>query len=621
MSEPSTETPSTQAPFSKTPSAPGTRRGRTGRAVVLACGLAAAAIYLVMVTWMFWSPAFSLHQFKAYFANDQESYLTIAVNFAHGDFRSVEPFTQTGSIYYPRLYYQGLGLVARVTHTDPVVGWWLGSLGSQALLAGTVGAACATLSGRRWLAMLGPVALTAGVFGELRGTGWLTHLHEHAVIWGSFAEFFAGNGATVAVAVVSLGLLALVGVVSGRITGRRAVVVALLVAFLLGGTASVHTYTFLTGTYVVTYVLAFFGMLRRRGSAALLAAAASVSLVAALFLVGPQVADSAGPLTLLAAGLLPAAPGVLVAIAHDRSILAGFAVLALGAAPQVVLTTAGVASGDAFLLYRQASTGDADLGVPPGIGLLHGLLLIVALALILAAGLAARQVWWTAIALGSTFAWVLLWTNDSWGASQEPYRLWLNGFTMLLPVVIVVGAWIQGELELRWVRLAGAGFLVLALVSMTDYLAFSLSPGIGDTIDYRTPQLEATAKATADVPRDHGKSLVLAGPCIAPRALKIRTGVAVAYENVGMAWATRHDALVALVPEMWPGRSPPATAAFDSAAARRAGVRYVLTDTSCPGPAYRDDSLELVRSAAYPSSGVPTAQIQLWRLRVIPTTR
>src|SRR5680860_1535490 len=298
-----------------------------------------------MVTWMFWSPAFSLHHLKAYFANDQESYLTIAVNFAHGDFRSVEPFTQTGSIYYPRLYYQGLGLVAHVTHTDPVVGWWLGSLGSQALLAGTVGAACAALSGRRWLALLGPVALTAGVFSELRGTGWLTHLHEHAVIWGPFAEYFAGNGATVATAVVSLGLLALVGVVSGRITGRRAVVVALLVAFLLGATASAHTYTFLTGTYVVTYVLAFFGMLRRRGNLARLAAVASVCLVTALFLVGPQVADRAGPLTLLVAGLLPATPGVLLAVAHERRILAGFVVLALGAAPQVVLTTAGVASG------------------------------------------------------------------------------------------------------------------------------------------------------------------------------------------------------------------------------------------------------------------------------------
>ena len=85
---------------------------------------------------MFWSPGFSLHQFKAYFANDQQSYLTIAVDFANGDFRSVEPYTQTGSIYYPRAYYQAIGLLARLTHSDPVVWWWIGSLGSQALLAG-----------------------------------------------------------------------------------------------------------------------------------------------------------------------------------------------------------------------------------------------------------------------------------------------------------------------------------------------------------------------------------------------------------------------------------------------------------------------------------------------------
>ena len=589
-------------------------RPRIGRTSILVCGVLAAAVYLAMVTWMFWTPDFSPHQFKAYFANDQQSYLTIAVNVAHGDFRSVEPYTQTGSIFYPRLYYQGIGLLAHVTHSDPVLWWWAGSLGSQALLAGTVGAACAAFTGRRWLTLLGPLALTAGVFGELRGTGWLTHLHEHAVIWGPFAEFFAGNGATVAVALVSLGLLALVAVVSGRVSGRRALVLAPAVALVIGGTASVHTYTFLTGTYVVTYVVAFFGLLHRRGRSSAVAAIVSVVLMVGLWVGGPHLADSASPLTLLVLGLLPAAPGALLAIVQDRRILAGFAAIAVGAAPQVVLTTIGVASGDAFLDYRQASTGASDLGVPFGIGLFHGLLLLVALALVLAAGLAARQAWWTAMALGSTVAWVLLWTNDSWGASQEPYRLWLNGFTMLLPVAIVLLAWVQAELRVRWVRLAGAGFVVLLVVSMTDYLAFSLSPGIGDTIDFRTPQLEAVARVTADVPRDRGESLVLAGPCIDPNALKIRTGVAVAFENVGMAWATEHDALVTLVPGMWAGHSPPSDAPLDVAAARTAGVRYVLTDTSCAGPDWSDPALEKVRSSAYTTPGGPTAQVVLWRL-------
>ena len=93
---------------------------------------------------------------------------------------------------------------------------------------------------------------------------------------------------------------------------------------------------------------------------------------------------------------------------------------------------------------------------------------------------------------------------------------------------------------------------------------------------------------TADVPRDRGASLVLAGPCIDPNALKIRTGVAVAFENVGMAWATQHDALVALVPGMWAGHSPPADGPMNVAAARQAGVRYVVTDTCCAGPDYQN---------------------------------
>ena len=562
---------------------------RTG--VVIACGLLAAAIHLVMVTWMFWTPGFSLHQFKAYYANDQQSYLTIAVDFAHGDFRSVEPYTQTGSIYYPRAYYQTIGLLAHLTRSDPVVWWWVGSLGSQAVLAGTVGAACTAFTRRRWLLLLGPLALTAGVFGELRGTTWITHLHQHAVIWGPFAEFFAGNGATVAVAVVSLCLLVLVGVVSGRIAGRKALVLGLLVALVIGGTASVHAYTFLMGTYVVTYVVAFAGLLWRRGRGALVGAAVSIVLLVGLFVLGPRLADTASPLALLVLGLLPAAPGALLAIVHDRRILAGFVAIAVGAAPQVVLTALGVASGDAFLEYRQASSGLADLGVPLGTGLFHGALLLVALLLVLLAGLTARHVWWTAIALGATTAWVLLWTNDAWGASQEPYRLWLNGFTMLLPVAIVVGAWVQSELSLRWVRLAGAGFLVLAVLSLTDYLAFSRSPGVGDTIDYHTAQLDAVASATSRVPRDRGASLVLAGPCIDPNALKIRTGVAVAFENVGMAWATEHDALVALVPGMWPGRSPPA----DSAAGRGGG-----SEGRCPLRAHG----QLLRRSGLPGPGV-----------------
>ena len=161
---------------------------------------------------------------------------------------------------------------------------------------------------------------------------------------------------------------------------------------MIGATASVHTYTFLTGTYVVTYVVAFAGLLWRRGRGALVAAAVSVVLLVALFVVGPRLADSASPLALLVLGLLPAAPGALLAIAHDRRILAGFAAIAVGAAPQVVLTTLGVASGDAFLEYRQASTRVADLGVPLGIGLFHGSLLLVALLLVLLAGLAARHV-------------------------------------------------------------------------------------------------------------------------------------------------------------------------------------------------------------------------------------
>jgi hypothetical protein len=167
-----------------------------------------------------------------------------------------------------------------------------------------------------------------------------------------------------------------VGVVSARITGRRALVVAFAVAVLLGALASVHTYTFLTGSYVVTFVLAFHGLLGRRGRVPLVAAGVTPALVVALFVAGPRVAADVGPLALLVGGLLPAAPGVLLAIAEDRRILAGLVLAAVGAAPQVVMTrgrrargSGGAGSGDvAGPLARAGRRPGRRAGRAAGVG-------------------------------------------------------------------------------------------------------------------------------------------------------------------------------------------------------------------------------------------------------------
>ena len=76
------------------------------------------------------------HGFRNYFSNDQLSYAAIATNVANGHLALVEPFTRTGSLFYPSLWYQVLGLFSRVTGIPVEATWQLfGSLVVCVLIA------------------------------------------------------------------------------------------------------------------------------------------------------------------------------------------------------------------------------------------------------------------------------------------------------------------------------------------------------------------------------------------------------------------------------------------------------------------------------------------------------
>ena len=81
------------------------------------------ATSLVVVWWIVMGPIMGSDPwtgFRLYFANDQLSYARIATNVANGGPWFSEPFTHTGTSYYPSLWYFTIGLFsACLLYTSP----------------------------------------------------------------------------------------------------------------------------------------------------------------------------------------------------------------------------------------------------------------------------------------------------------------------------------------------------------------------------------------------------------------------------------------------------------------------------------------------------------------------
>ena len=112
--------------------------------------LVAAAVHLwAQAGMMLTVPGWTAGTFRNYYVPDQLAYLAIATDWSTGTTGSVEPFTETGSIYYPRLYYQFLGTVARLTGTTAATAWTVVGLTVQVLLVAMIGLTAVLLT-RRW---------------------------------------------------------------------------------------------------------------------------------------------------------------------------------------------------------------------------------------------------------------------------------------------------------------------------------------------------------------------------------------------------------------------------------------------------------------------------------------
>jgi hypothetical protein len=603
----------------------------------------ALGLHLAAQSGMYLATAgFSLGRFRDFFVHDQLGYLAIVKNFSEGEFAAVEPDTQTGTISYPRMYYEAIGLVARVTGWDPIVAWNICGLAVQLVLVGLLAAILIGVSRRWWVGLFAPVPFMLGTFSTFTVGDWYTPLESHALIWGPFGLLHTLNGETVSLSIASICLLTLALLWLRPARAGTRLLVTTLICLLLGALANVQTYSFIAAIYLLAFGLAAWMILRGRH---LVLAALSLALFPVVFLVGPGVAEAGGQLPTLVFGLLPAVPGMLALTVRSKGamLLYGVAVI-LGAAPQVVGTVRGLTSGDPFLAYRVAS--NSELGVPFETGVIAGLALIVPLALILVAAIVRRRPIWGAYAFGAAAAWILLGTNDIWGANAEPYRLYMDIFFMLAATILPVGVLVITELWRarsaqatapaavavvpaasgrhaavrpraprrsvpRWTIVVATLLSVgVASVSLADWWHFYRSDLASALMVTDSPRDQVITELALQSAEAHPDTLLMMDFCIDPRVVKVTSGVPVAYYHLGMAWPTEYDAVASIVSARLGGN-------LDREAAIVAGATQVLTDSTCGdfwNTRYAED-LELQDSRPFTAEDGTEGTITLWGLR------
>ncbi|MBX7445442.1 MULTISPECIES: hypothetical protein [unclassified Arthrobacter] len=600
------------------------------------------------------STGFSWHNFRQYFPYDQYSYLAIAVNVKNGNLASVEPFTETGTNHYPRLYYVFLGLLSRLFHTDVVATWQVAGLAFQFVMVGAISWLLIRLTGVPALGALGFVPSIVGTFAVAATGNWHHALDNHGVLWGSFGVLFTLNGESAALSVAVTAICLLIGVTfpllddKGKSSMKARTAAFIVCGAAVGVLANVQTYSFLTAVYLLVYVTGAYGLLKygRKWHVAV-----SLGLLAGVLLGGTTIAATAGPLVTLMAGLLAAAPGFwLILLRYKVPVAAGCGSLALAASPTILGTLLGLADKDDFLTYRELSSN--ALGVPLWTGLLGSLVPLLMLTLIFLAGLTQGNKTWLSFSLGAVVAWPLVATNDLWGANQEPYRFWIDSFTIVtaasVPVFCQVavrswhiwrGAWVSQHLvaypdgesplnadkDARFGRLqaimaaTGCIAVVIALgVSVSDYSKFSDYVHAYGTASFNDPQ--ALAIKTAALPlteagsdlrvsvdaRGQASELVMFDPCISPFRVKALTGLPTAFYNLGLAWPRNEKDIREILVQRSKGL-------FAQPIAQKVDIRYVLTDTGCPSGWQGQINGAKISEASYSNGGQP-ATITLWKI-------
>lgn len=586
-----------------------------------------------------------LTHLRTEFWHDQLGYLSIAADVAHGHFDNTEPVTMTGISYYPRFYYSSVGFLARITGLPTVVSWNLTSFALQFLAVLCIALVAAGLSRRWWVAFAAGLPFFTGTFAYViagREGAWYTLLEAHAVMWGPYGVLFSNNAETAGLCV---GLMALSGLVWVWRPGgptRARVVVTVLASAAIGMLSSFQTYSFLAFAYVGAFSAAIAAMLAVRRRVLLIAA--TLALIVVVFAVGPLLADRVGQLPTLMFGMVPALPGLVVAIIRSRGLVALAGVVAVGAAlPQVLYTMIGALSGDPFLTYRVAS--NSHLGIVSWQALVGACVVIVGLVGVLIVSAMARDRFAAVISSTALIVLPFLAVNDVWGANAEPYRFWIEGI-LLGGVAVVVGvarlAHVLRPVRSTVAENAGrrasraqradarnvpATIALGATVVVTAALWGAALPDWHNSLNDQEMQAAwnpytERENAASDLAREGSQTsatgLVTTERCIDNRTVKANSGAPIANYHLGMAWPDHRDAIDAIIQAR-------DAEALDFDAMRESNTVWVLTDSSCDSEwsTRYADRLERVDARDYriePGESIDAGvsqdgTITLWRVR------
>lgn len=591
------------------------------------------------------SKDFRWANFRNYFDHDQYSYLAIAVNVSNGNLDNVEPFTETGTSHYPRLYYVVLGLLARVFDADIIATWQIVGLSFQLAMVMSISWLLIRLTNRALLGVFGFIPSLVGVLAAPMSGAWYHQLDNHGVLWGTYGTMFTLNGEAAGMATAIIAVCLLVGCTfpgpgaqKERPQLSAAVVVVACVA--IGMLANVQTYSFLTAVYFLTYTAASFGLTKFGNRKHTII---SVALLLAVLFGGTFFSHIVGPLATLVAGLAGAFPGVLLLLKRYPAMVSASALgLAAAAAPTLLATLTGIAQHDDFLAYRSLSS--ENLGVPFPLGIIGGAVPALFLGTIFWAGTRYENQAWLSLPIGIAVAWSVIATNDLWGANQEPYRFWIDGFILaaaisfpvLAQVLVVVAqrarsqrladsalaahlgalsAKGNGPIETRqnpqWVgpqffrKAHGIVLWGLLVVSLLDYVGFAISVHSQGTDAFEDAQARAITGTATFVP-DRANGLVLSDPCIDPFRLKALSGLPTAFYNLGLAWPNNEPMFRTLLEERDRG-------SLNQPLAEQAGVDYVMIDSGCEPNWLEQVKGSKVAESVY-DSGVSTGAVSLWKI-------
>ena len=513
-------------------------------------------------------------EFRGFGAFDQLAYATIGSVVASGNTAFVEPFTETGTSFYPSMWYYFLGFLSNIFDHSIFVMWSIAGLSVILMSVLVVSWLVYVVSGRWWLPTLVAPALWIGPLSMVAFNSWFISADSHATLWAPYALLYSLNAEAVAISIAAAVFALMLWAVAQNSAGRRRSVIALSIgAACIGGLANVQTYAFLLATAVLAWWMACWGMLR---SSSRPITGVTIGLLLLALGTAVLIKDAIGALPLYGLMLVATFPGLwALARRHLRVAWIPAALFGVFASPQVIRTAWGTVNGDDFLAYR-TDVSEA-LGVPIWAWILGTLpLALIWLALFLASRRGTPVVV-RALLVGLGVSHLIMTYNNVWGFVQEPYRFWIDSVALTAFLLPLIAAWTLTDKNRQpaWTpstRVVMSVGAALALVSFWSIGAFRDYVQYSGVVTLDTPRYESV-----QVVGTQADGLLMPQTCLDPSLVKIGTGAPIAYFSKGIAWPENREAIEVVL-------AITAANVFDIGIARDAQVEYVMTDSGCEDP-------------------------------------